>query len=251
MILFLAWQDPANRCWHPIGRLTFNDGLYQFVYVRGALEARRQCGFEPLQSFPDLDAVYESQELFPLFHNRVMEPARPDFRQYAEWLNLPADADDPLVFLARSGGRRATDALELFPCPQPNDDGQYHIHFFVHGLQYMSAGSLAEVESLKPGERLLLMRDFQNEYDPNALMLRSSGDEGRFAVGYCPRYLTADIFNLTGNCPDYPEVLVERVNLPPAPLQVRLLCNLTTCWPEGYAPFADEIYQPISSGVLA
>lgn len=46
-------------------------------------------------------------------------------------------------------------------------------------------------------------------------------------------------------------VAVERVNPAPAPLQLRLLCNLTSRWPARFKPFAGDPYEPVSEGVTA
>ncbi|MFA5865734.1 MAG: DNA-binding protein [Phycisphaerae bacterium] len=250
--LYLAWQDPTSRCWHPIGRLTFDGKIYRFVYTKGACEAQSKCNFQPLVSFPDLNKIYEGEDLFPSFSNRVLSPSRPDFGDFVQWLNIPEDKDDPFALLARSGGRRATDTLEVFPCPEPDENGQYHIHFFVHGLQYLPPPSQERVSRLKPGEVLLMAYDFQNPYDNLALMLRtndaSPGD--RYIVGYCPRYLKMDMLTILNSCSVQPKVLVERVNLPPAPFKFRLLCNMTGCWPCDFQPFLDKAYQPIKEDVL-
>jgi len=37
--LFLAWQDYESRSWSPIGRLTFDEKRYQFVYIQGGKKA--------------------------------------------------------------------------------------------------------------------------------------------------------------------------------------------------------------------
>jgi hypothetical protein len=246
--LFLAWQDPKGRSWHPVGRLTYDGRVYRFVYTRSARQARDECGFELLPGFEELDSLYESDELFPLFSSRTPDPSRPDFGEYIEWLNAPQDVNDPIALLARNGGRRVTDNLEVFPCPEPDQEGRYHVHFFAHGLRHFPEESIARIERLQSGERLLLIHDFQNPYDPGALMLRTSDtvDRDRFLVGFCPRYLLPDAFEIIMSCQVPPEVRVERVNLPPAPLQLRLLCNLTACWPEGFQPCSSEMYQPIA-----
>ncbi len=45
-------------------------------------------------------------------------------------------------------------------------------------------------------------------------------------VGYCPRYLNNEVFELFSTNPNSVDVRVERVNQSPAPLPFRLLCNL-------------------------
>ncbi len=250
--LFLAWQDPKGRAWYPVGRLRLDGGTYQFVYTEGACQANRAGNFQPFAPFKRFDLVYESNELFPLFANRVPPSSRPDYGAFVRYLNLPQDPDDPVAILARSGGRRATDSFEVFPCPERDVDGVYHIHFFAHGLRYLPSSSMERIAQLEPGEQLLLVPDPQNPHDPNALRLKTNDtlETDRHLVGYCPRYLTLDAFRVIGCCLEPPKVTVERVNPPPAPLQLRLLCNLTSCWPEEFHPFAGESYQPIVGDVV-
>ena len=98
---------------------------------------------------------------------------------------------------------------------------------------------------LKPGDMLFLVPEPQNPVDPNAMMLQT---EDHIGVGYCPRYLLDDVLNIVGKCCGEPQVKIERVNPAPAPLQYRLLCNLTACWPNDFHPFDTEKYQPIVKG---
>src|SRR5215472_9545498 len=97
--LFLAWQDPARRRWYPIGRLSASDGLYTFAYTKGAEEAEREAGFQPLASFPELLTVYVAEQLFPLFTNRLVTKGRPEYGDYLQWLNVPQTEHDPVAIL--------------------------------------------------------------------------------------------------------------------------------------------------------
>jgi hypothetical protein len=244
--LFLAWRSPHTRSWYTVGRLTTN-GIYRFVYTRGAEQAAHEGGFDSIAGFPDRERIYESEELFPLFANRMLSRSRPDYAEWVQWLSLAEHADDPVALLARSGGQRATDSFEVFPCPERRPDGSYHVHFFAHGLRHFPPGSVERAAQLVQRERLLLMHDFQNTADPSALMLRTA--ESRpgdiHPVGYCPRYLLGDVRRLLEHNPDSARVEVERVNPPPAPVQFRVLCNLTMRWAEGFQPFSEEAYRPI------
>ncbi len=243
--LLLAWRDQETKSWFPIGRLTRSGGKYEFVYLRGAQQAIEQCGLRLLLMFPNIDCIYESDNLFPLFQNRAPSAGRDDYFDFVKWLNLRQSEHDPLVVLARTGGRRATDTFEVFPCPQPEDDGSYRVHFFVHGISHFGEESAKRIEQLKANDRLLVMWDLQNGYDSKALALRTAdtypGD--RTLVGFCPRYFTHDWLNVLFEC--HAEVKVERLNPSPAPLDFRLLCSLSGCWPDGFNPCSGEEFQPI------
>ncbi|NJM66473.1 MAG: DNA-binding protein [Acaryochloris sp. RU_4_1] len=244
--LFLAWQEPNSRSWFPIGRLRRDGTQYQFVYTYGVQDAQDKCGFQALHSFPNLKREYRSAELFPLFSNRLMRPSRPDYRDYIEWLDIPRHQDDPIAILSRSGGRKATDTFEVFPCPVPDENGLYHIHFFSHRLRHLPECSVERISKFKLNERLYLANEFQNPYDPRALLLCT---EDHHIVGYCPRYLVADALEILQKQPGLVHVHIERVNLAPTPLQFRLLCNMTAKWPQEFRPFSGQEYQPIVSKI--
>ena len=239
--LFVAWQDPESRSWFPVGRLTFDNGTYQFAYTRGAKESK---SFRPFGRMTELDSVYMSKELFPLFSNRILPKSRPEHQDYMRWLGLSEDKYNELEELARTGGQRATDSLEIFPCPEPTPDNRYVVYFFSHGLRYLIPENLARISSLVPGEKLLLARDVQNNFDEMALLLRTQDPIS--IVGYCPRYYSAEfsrLLELVG--PEKVDVSVERVNVD-APTQLRLLCRVSAPWPIAFSPCARELYETLA-----
>ncbi|MBD2681540.1 MULTISPECIES: DNA-binding protein [Nostoc] len=240
--LFLAWQDPESRSWFPIGRLTFDGARYKFVYTQGVKEAQQMCSFSPLSSFPHLEQVYTSTHLFPVFSNRLMSSSRPDYANFLQWLNISEHEVDPLAILARSGGQRETDSLAVFPCPEPDAAGQYQLHFFAHGLRHLPESAIERINHLEPEEKLWLAHKFQNPHDSLALTLHS---ENHCIVGYCPRYLRSEVFELLRQDPSSVDLRVERVNLPPTPFQFRLLCRITALRKDNFHPFSGEEYQPL------
>lgn len=241
--LFVAWQDPQSRRWAPVGRLSRDDGHYRFVYTHGAEELPN---FTPFGRMDDLRAEYISDELFPLFANRILAKSRPEYDRYMGWLGLERATHDALEELARTGGLRATDSLELFPCPQPTRDHRYEVYFFCRGLRHLHAENPKRAAELKFGERLFVMQDLQNEYDDMALLLRTN--DPITLVGYAPRYFSGEFTQLMGTAgSDKVIVTVERVNAQ-APLQYRVLCKISAPWPANFQPCQENSFQPIFSG---
>ncbi len=246
--LFLAWQDVKSRRWFPIGRLTVVSHRYNFSYVHGAKKAEK-FGFSPLPSFKTLDQVYEAEELFPLFSNRILSKTRPDYEEFLSWLTFDADQDrEPLELLGLSGGQRVTDHLEVFPMPEHIGGDDYRVRFFVHGLRHMTEEAVARVDKLHKGDRLKVVHDFQNPSDPRAMMLRSpeTNDRDMHNLGYCPRYLFADSFEFMKRDQEWPRVSVEKVNPAPAPIRFRLLCRAEMRLSKERRPFEGPDFQPIS-----
>ena len=240
--------DPSTGGWSPIGRLEFDHGTYRFVYTKGA---RTAAGFTPFSGMEDLGEIYESDELFPVFANRLLPKSRPEYDAYLQWSGFdPANPPDPIAVLGVTEGIRRTDMIEVFPCPVPDEQGCYLSKFFLHGLRYMPEAAKARVLALRPDEPLSPMWDACNIADPQAVALRTvNGD--RLMLGYVPRYLAHDVWRLFQGCdPDFIKVFVHRVNQA-APLQQRLLCRMQACWPEGFEPCRGEEFQPIPNGLLA
>lgn len=245
--LFVAWRagDESAGRWGPVGRLDHHDGGYRFVYTRGA---QSLPGFRPFHEMPDFDRVYESDELFPLFSNRLLSRSRPEYEAFLTWGGFdPDNPPDPIAILTVTEGRRATDRIELFPCPVPDQLGCYLNKFFLHGIAYVAATAQQRIAQLQPNEDLGLMFDDFNAYDPEAVAVRTSDDRDRYLLGYIPRYLAREVRYLCASCdPDVIELVVERVNKS-APLQQRLLCRMNACWPEEFRPCASDDFQPIVS----
>lgn len=240
-IIYIAWRNPVEKSWLPVGRLTFTDGVYYFVYTRGALRSK---DFIPFGRMRKLNEVYKSTELFPLFSNRLLSKSRPEYKDFLHWLKLRENEATPLALLALTEGKRETDSLEIFPCPEKNDKGRYSMSFFVHGIRYLKPKVVNTVNGLKVGDPLLLMPDPKNHYDRYAIAII---DKKTIVLGYSPRYLTNEFHYLLEVCDSKDiTVQVEQVNLD-APLQLRLLCQIKTPWPEDFKPCSSEDYLPITT----
>lgn len=257
--LFIAWRSegtgggatvPGRVGWAPVGLLERTaGGGYRFAYTRGA---QGLPGFQPFPGMPDLRAVYESADLFPIFANRLMNERRPEYKPSLVWSGFdPDNPPDPIALLGVTEGLRQTDSLEVFPCPSPDSQGCFVNKFFLHGVRYVPPAAIERINRLRTGEPLVMMFDDFNRHDPNAVAVRTDDAEGRAMIGYVPRYLAYDVRLLCSNChPDFIELRVERVN-PSAPLQQRVLCRMNSCWPEGFDPCGGEDFQPIVNGAFA
>lgn len=245
--LFVAWQSPAQRLWFTVGKLTSADGRFRYNYTRGAALAK-DSGFKPFTAFPDLLVSYESERLFPFFKNRLLSRSRREYSDFVRWVSGHEKSHDPIILLARSGGIRMTDSLELFPKPERDERGHFHLHFFAHGLRYMPASAAKRAEELRRGDRLLIMKDFQNPADPQALMLRTEGkyEQDIYFTGYFPRYLAGDVAPYIED-PGWGPVRVLRVNPPPAPIQYRVMCCFEFHPPENARLFEGEEFMEMNS----
>jgi hypothetical protein len=243
--LFVAWQDQARtRRWFPIGRLDVDrpGPLYRFRYTRGANQAHKLAGFEPLPDFPKLERNYEAAELFPLFQNRVMGSGRPDFEDYVKQLGLEPGQQDPIEILSVSGGRRITDELEVFPKLQRLPDGSFQCRFFLHGASHTSAAAQERSKTLSPNERLSIAIELTNPETGFAVQIQTAD---YFMIGWAPRYLVADLAHAIASSPGKFEAKVVRLNPSPAPSRQRLLVEFRGYWSTDREPMSTEDFLPL------
>lgn len=238
-LIYVAWQDPQTRSWYTVGELRQIDDFYRFCYTQGALQSRRFVPFAPLR---DVYQEYRSKQLFPLFSNRLLNHSRPEYADYLRWMNLAEDESrNPLLLLARSGGTRRTDVLEVFGVPEADAQGVYALHFFNRGLRYMQPEATVAVVSLQADEALRLVPEPENPYDPLAMALYT---QTGVKIGFSPRYFLQDLHRLRDAQVPL-TVTVEQVNLD-APVHFRLLCRLEFSLPQGFALFSGEDFVPLA-----
>lgn len=238
--LFVSWRDPTGSI-HPVGVLRRRIGPdgehFSFAYLK---LAEQLTDFEPLPGLADLHARYDSDRLFPVFSNRVMPRSRPEFDLLAARVELGGDAD-PFEVLARTGGRRATDRIEVFVAPERAADGTSQVLFFARGIRH-APGALDAVTGLRAGDQLILGDDPSNAFNPRAVVLRMSD---RQQVGWVPDYLVDHVHDLRQLNDADPIIEVEHLNDASVPTHMRLLCRLRAPWPAGYVPFSDAVFETL------
>ena len=219
--VYVAWQEPDTRNWHVVGNLQERNSGYVFKYTKGALKSSKFTRFSGMN---DVRETYVSEELFPLFKNRLLSPRRPEYPRFIKWLGFEDDSVNPIDILARSGGLRSTDPLQIFKKIEVDASGKFEHFFFLHGLSYLNSMANDRVSELRPGENLRLCLDLQNEYDGDAVVVRA--DKPAEIVGYCPRYLSNDIKKMLLDDPKSVTLSVEKIS-DDAPHNYRLLCKLS------------------------
>lgn len=240
--MYVFWQDPESRRWYPVGMLTQSNQTFRFVYTKGAAKAR-EYGFIPFGRMRDLYLEYESRELFPFFANRMLSISRPDYHDYMRWIGAEDDKFNKILALSRTGGSRATDNLMLYMKPQPNECNEFDLFFLIHGIRHLPKVAIERVNALEVGDSLYPMYDILNEYDRDAVAIRTN-DPSHF-VGYIPRFFASDVKEcISRNRPIECRLTVARVNRD-APFQLRMLCRFTSPWPESFYPCSGIEYEPL------
>lgn len=227
--------------WRPVGRLEYDDAqkLYKFFYVEGA----RMPPFCPFSKMDDLESVYYSEKLFPLFASRLFPHSRKrDYEDFLRWSGFaPNSRPNPILLLGISEGRKQTDAVEVFPCPDQQENGSfYRVKFFVHGIRHQPLAAQSRINKLNTDECLFPHPDDNNKYDKFAVGMWT---QDNVMIGYLPRYFAEDCRSLLNGCGQV-SVIVVQVN-DDAPPQSRILCTLEACCPEDFVPCSTPDFLPI------
>ena len=246
--LYLAWESRQPRpAWYPVGRLDANveESQYRFRYTGGAKRAQEVAGFPLLMEFPSLDKEYKASKMFPLFDNRVMNSKRPEFAAHLLNLGLTENAD-PVEILAINGGRRVTDAYEVFPKIEKTANGKFTCRFFLHGWRYVNQSSRERITQIEEGDKLYLTLEMANPATGRAVQVQTMD---YYMIGWVPRYLVYDLFVALKDDQKY-SARVVRVNsvsvptVPPVPHNLRVLIELKSQW-QNHDPMDSEDYQPL------
>ena len=91
-----------------VGKLSVIDGRWQFGYSE---EFKLKTDLRPIVEFPDLDRIYENDELWQFFASRIPSTLQPDVEEVLESENI--DETDVVALLKRFGKRTITNPFEL------------------------------------------------------------------------------------------------------------------------------------------
>jgi HIRAN domain len=243
--LYVA-QQLEDASIHPVARLSVrrssSDNKYEFRYLQAVCNL---SGFSPFLAFPDIHRRYESETLFPFFQNRVLGVNRPEYPKMLESLDLSTQAE-PFEVLARSGGLRQTDQIELFPEPTRDPKTGHAIcRFFVRGVRYLPEAA-ENILRLDPLAELKLIPEPTNANDSEAIRITTNSG---IPLGYVPRYLTAYIAEATRTCePNSTKLRVVKIGDPALGFHTRLMAEYTCCWLDVDWPFSRPDFAPCVSG---
>src|SRR5690606_14947995 len=129
-------------------------------------------GFKLLPEFPihrNAAAPYTERYLFPLFAERIPALTRLDTTATMQAWGVTSP-DDQFEVLAKSGGIRATDRLELAEYRAPDDDLTLPLEFRMAGRRYIQ-----DRAPLAVGDLVSLRLESDNPSDPTAVVVNNKG----------------------------------------------------------------------------
>ena len=236
-ILFLAWQEPEGPRWFPVGRLDAERNSYRFRYTRGAERAQRKARFPLSAEFPYIEKDYRAKNLFATFGNRVMARSRLDRSDHLRSLGLKDNAD-PVEILSVNGGRRVTDAYQVFPKLSKDEEGKFICRFFLHGWRSTPDTAQKRIAKLENGEKLRVTIKLENLKTRQTVQIRT---EDYRMIGRAPRWLAPDVAAAARETGEY-AARVVRINPPPSPQ--RVLIEMTGRW-DKHEPMTGEDFVPL------
>lgn len=86
-----------------IGILYYYDNKFRFEYDKDGITITRELGFDKLIGFPDINQIYVSKTLFPIFSSRIISPKRSSLITRQEKID----------FLIKTKGKLMTDYISI------------------------------------------------------------------------------------------------------------------------------------------
>lgn len=223
--LYLLEKDFNTGKWYVVGKLIKEKEYYCFSYTEGVSDF---SNFSCFGGMFDKSKLYYSRELFPLFANRILNKARPEYPDYLRWLDLEyaQEYNLDMNILARSGGERMTDSLRVFPRLEPDEEGNYTF-YFINALDSNYLGTIEE------NDTILLKYTKDNK----EVVLE---DSNNIRIGKCPEYLINTLFSkLSENSFN---IFVHKPNWD-AISQFRILFRVEFKLPEGNDLYSNKEYK--------
>jgi hypothetical protein len=222
-----------DRLWFPIRKMIWHESQYQTCFVEGVKNLIAAAPLWRHHFKPEvLEVVKTTHEVHCDYACRMPLDRPQEMPWHLPGLGLPADLLDPLgnpagtaiAFVARSGGYRETDSLDIFPEVQPDVDGSYRFYFLLRKLYLVDEVVMSD---LREGDAI----DPQDWW----AIHQSTGQK----IGILPGYIRA----LAASHPRQVEMKIQQVNYSTT-LQSRLLCSLTC---RGFIPFSSAEYLTLGS----
>lgn len=193
--LLLVWQNKDTLLYYHIGTLTFDGINYIFTYThhkdsqRAVREAMRN-GYYLHPSFPVIDKIYKSENLFPAFDRRIPSVEREDFNLILNDLGLDVNSDR-MDILRITRGMLSGDTY-LFEQPLRLNNKILQSEFFINGMRHRNLPVNWSIQ-IQKDDYLQLIPEPTNAYDKRAVRIETSFG---LHLGYVPGFYTEAINSL-------------------------------------------------------
>jgi hypothetical protein len=198
--IYLIWKDVKTRRQYTIGQLSKN-GQFEFNYGFEIKEALKK-GFDLLISFDDINKVYKSDILFPVFSSRLPDKKRKDMYKILEKYGM-TEYDD-YTLLKKSGARLPIDNLGFIDPILDKDSGEIKRIFDLSGSRHYigcKGQNCDDSIDLSIDEELNLVLEPENSHDKNAIKVSITSNNVH--IGYVPRYYSKEVGELINDGYDY------------------------------------------------
>ncbi len=187
--IYLIWKDYKTRKRFIVGELSKN-GRYEFKYKLKDINDAIQNGFEPLIAFPDINEVYENNDIFPAFSSRLPDKRRKDVKEILAKYKL--EKYDAFELLKKSGGKLPTDSLEFID-PIFLDETNIEREFYIAGVRHHECcdeKNNSDNSEIEINENLIFKKDSENKHDKYAVKVLNEKNK---VVGFIPIFFSKEI----------------------------------------------------------
>ena len=109
--VYLYWNNRRSNKSYKVAKLYKENGKFYFKYIVENVRVALKDGFMYLIPFPNVNATYESNDLFACFATRLPDKRRPEIRKILDTYGLKEY--DEYELLKASGAKLPTDEYEF------------------------------------------------------------------------------------------------------------------------------------------
>ena len=147
----------------------------------------------------------------------------------------------PVEILSINGGKRVTDAYQVFPKLEKREDDGITCRFFLHGRRFVDESAQNRIDSLDIEEDLKIQLEPDNPVDTLALKILT-GDGCK--IGYAPRHLNKDLFHVVQSQQDKSLSIIQINKQRLVPSNQRVLIEMKGSFAD-HMPMESEELQPL------
>lgn len=109
--VYLYWNNRSSNKSYKVAKLYKENGKFYFKYIVENVKVALKDGIMYLIPFPNVNATYENNKLFPCFATRLPDKRRPEIRKILDTYGLKEY--DEYELLKASGAKLPTDWYEF------------------------------------------------------------------------------------------------------------------------------------------
>jgi hypothetical protein len=171
---YLTWRKAEGQRRFVVAKLVEALEGYRFEYLfTDKLNEAKKAGFTGYPAFELCETIYEG-DVLSTFARRLVDSSRSDYDKFLRYWNAESYKGSNFALLGLTGAKLHTDTFEFIA---PHDEVPARFLTEVAGLHHADESLLDRIKQSQSYEKITLLAEPENEYDPFAVKVLYGGSE--------------------------------------------------------------------------